>query len=260
MAESFEDFVASDLAAAEGGEDFREPTDSPIEEEPPIPDDTPEEITPEEAATTDIPLPSDSPIEADAGHLTSLVCDCCLEQNLTHNSTIECAGCGKPFCLHYASNIDVQYCVNCMSDVSVEKSVITKTYEHRNEETGQLSFYRRRAREIKISGLDWLFAQRKIPELTDSELDLTIEYHRNILQLMIAEQEKKRTAYMHRNAGVKVHIVSPAAGVTSTTTTTVKKTRTVSKEKATEQLNALLKDLLSKGLKPEDIARMVGKK
>jgi hypothetical protein len=240
---------------------FPESTDSPIEEEPPIPTDEPEEITPEEATATTIPLPSDSPIDEDPGHLTSLVCDSCLELNLTHKSSIECAGCGKSFCLHYASNIDVQYCVNCMSDVSVSKSVITKSYEHRNEETGQLSYYRRRAREIKIDGLDWLFAQRKIPELSDAELDLTIEYHRNILQLMIAEQEKKHAAYLHRNAGVKVHFAStPAAGVTSTTTTTVKKTRTVSKQKATEQLNALLKDLLAKGLKPEDIAKMVGKK
>jgi hypothetical protein len=222
------------------------------------PNDEPEEITAEEAISTDIPL---VPAE-ETGHLTALVCDVCLELNLTHpKSIIECARCGKAFCYHYASSIDVQFCVNCMSDMIVEKSTITKTYEHRNDETGQLSFYRRRAREIKIGGLDWLFAQRKIPELSDTELDLTIEYHRNILGLMIAEQEKKRADKMHRYAGVRIHIpTNSTTDITHSTVTTVKKTRTISKNKATEQLATILKDLLAKGMTPEAIAKMVGGK
>ena len=261
MAEPIE-FVTENLEDEFRDVEQQESSDSPIEESSnsmfEIPTDEPEEITAEEAISTDIPL---VPVE-ETGHLTALVCDVCLELNLTHPKSIrECARCGKAFCYHYASSIDVQFCVNCMSDMTVEKRTITKTYEHRNDETGQLSFYRRRAREIKISGLDWLFAQRKIPELSDTELDLTIEYHRNILGLMIAEQEKKRADKMHRYAGVRIHIpTNSTTDITHSTVTTVKKTRTISKNKAAEQLATILKDLLAKGMTPEAIAKMVGGK
>jgi mRNA-degrading endonuclease toxin of MazEF toxin-antitoxin module len=140
----------------------------------------------------------------------------------------------------------------------VAKSVITKTYKHKNAE-GQTVFYRRRAREIQISGLDWLFAQRKIVELSDLELDLSIEYHRNILSLMCTEQEQRRTAKMHRYAGVKIHLTPSTTGVNQTTTTTVKKTRTVSKTKAQEQIAALLKNMAAKGMTMDKIAAMLKK-
>ena len=224
------------------------------EEDSPVPSDEPEEVSEEEAKTTDIPLGAQ-----EEPHLTSTVCDVCLELNLTHKpEIIYCARCSKPFCYHFASSIDVQYCVNCMSDISVSKSVITKTYEHKNEETGQKTFYRRKAREIQVGGLDWLFAQRKIVEISDMELDLVIEYHRNILGLEISEQETRRTAKMHRYAGVKFHIPTPATTTaTSGTSTTTKRTRTISKNKAAEQLAALLKSVQSKGITAEQIAQML---
>jgi hypothetical protein len=238
-------------------------SDSPIEEDSElpvevfVPTDEAEEITAEEAATTDIPLPTST---EDAGNLTQTVCDCCLELNLTTKTVIKCERCEQAFCYHFASSVDPMYCVNCLSDISMQKSVITKTYEHTNPETGEHTFYRRRAREIKIDGLDWLFAQRKITELSDVELDLMIEYHRNILSLMITEGEQRRTAKMHRYAGVKMRIATPSSTtVTDSTHTTVKKVRTVSKNKAAEQMAALLKSMLAKGMTAEMIARMVKK-
>jgi YesN/AraC family two-component response regulator len=238
-------------------------SDSPIEEDSElpvevfVPTDEAEEITAEEAATTDIPLPAP---EEDAGHLTCTVCDCCLELNLTTKTVITCQRCEQAFCYHFASSVDPMYCVNCLSDISMQKSLITKTYEHTNPETSEHTFYRRRAREIKIDGLDWLFAQRKITELSDVELDLMIEYHRNILSLMITEGEQRRAAKMHRYANVKLHIATPSSTtVTDSTHTTVKKVRTVSKNKAAEQMAALLKSMLNKGITAEMIARMVKK-
>lgn len=223
-----------------------------------VPDDTPEPITPTEALESTIPLKTEeTPEEA---HIASLVCECCLELNLTTKSVIRCARCESAFCFHFASNIDAQYCVNCMSEMSVSKSVITKTYEHVNPETGGVSFYRRKAREIKIEGLDWLFAQRKIKELSDVELDMSIEYHRNTYSLMIAESEKRRNDKMHRFAGVRVRIPTPSTTtVTNGTTTTVKKTRTVSKTKGTEQLAALLSSLQSQGMSMQDILKALKK-
>lgn len=219
-----------------------------------LPTDEAEEISPEEAASTDIPLVQ-GPAEED--HLASLVCESCQELNLTTKSIITCARCGKPFCFHFASSVDPMYCVNCLSDVSMEKSIITKTYKHENAE-GVQTFYRRKAREIKIGGTDWLFAQRKIYELSDVELDLMIEYHRNILALMIDEQTQQRIAKLHRYAGVEVHIKTPSTtDVAHTTTTTTKRTRTVSKNKQSEQLAALLKQMQHKGMSINDIAKAI---
>lgn len=199
--------------------------------------------------------------DLDKGHLTELVCEACLELNLTSKSAIVCARCGKAFCLHYASTIDVQYCVNCMSDVGITKEVITKTYEHKSAETDQVTFYRRRARQMRIFGLDWLFAQRKINDLSDVELDLDIEYHRNLMKLMIDEQERRKNEKMHRYAGMRVVLPTPATTtVSSVKQTTVKKSSTVSKSKSTEQLQALLSSMKAKGVTMESLAQLLKKK
>ena len=232
-------------------------SDEEAEDTDTVPTDEPELISESEAASTDIPLAAQ---DEEAQHLTSTVCDSCLELNLLTKSSIACARCGQAFCLHFASTVDAQYCVNCMSDISITKQVITKSYEHSNPETGARSFYRRRAREIQIKGLDWLFAQRKIAELADVELDLAIEYHRNIEQLMIAEQERRRNAKMHRYAGVSFKIApTPGTEVTDSKTTTVKKSRTVSKNKQAEQLAALLKSMMAKGVDINSLAEKLGK-
>ena len=224
----------------------------------PVPDDTAEEITPEEAPLSDITIPLQEELEE--AHVASIVCDVCLELNLTTKSVIRCARCEKAFCFHFASNIDAQYCVNCMSEMSVSKNLVTKTYEHKNDETGAISFYRRKAREIKIEGLDWLFAQRKIADLADVELDMAIEYHRNICSLMISESERRKNEKMHRYAGMKVSIPTPATTtVTTGTTTTVKKTKTVSKDKAGEQVAAILASLQAKGMSVQDILKAIKK-
>lgn len=216
----------------------------------------PEEIAPADILPGEVIVPED---DGPKGHLTELVCDCCLELNLVTKSVIKCPNCEQAFCLHFASTIDAQYCVNCMSDMSVTKQIITKTYEHRNAETGETKFYRRNARSIKIEGLDWLFSQRKIYELNDEELDLSIEYHRNIMQLMLMEQEQRRVEKLHRYANVVIKAPPSAAKVTNTTVTTTKKTRTVTKDKAAEQLQALMRSMLAKGLTPAQIQAMFKK-
>jgi hypothetical protein len=244
--QEIEEFDLEDESSEEEGLGVELPiTDEPIEI-------SPEEIAPEEVVVAEN-------AQEEKGHLKELVCDCCLELNLVTKSCIQCARCGVAFCLHYASTIDAQYCVNCMSNVSVTKEVVTKTYKRMSAETGETHFYRRRARSIKIGGLDWLFSQRKISELTDVELELSIEYHKNILNLMIAEQERRKNEKMHRYANVVFKPTKSAAKVTDTTTTTVKKTRTVSKDKASEQLQAIMKAMLAKGLSVEQIQAMLRK-
>ncbi|MDR3392466.1 MAG: hypothetical protein P4L77_12115 [Sulfuriferula sp.] len=216
-----------------------------------VPTDEPEPVTEAEAQTADIPLPAREPEEP---HIAHLVCEVCLELNLTTKSVIRCGKCEQAFCYHFGSAIDPQFCINCMSDMSVTKSTITKSYESINPETGEKSFYRRRAREIKIDGLSWQFAQRRIIELADVELDMTIEYHRNICSLLIDESERRRNEKIHRYANVKMVIPTPATtNVKDSTTTTTKKSRTVSKTKAQEGVAAILQSMLAKGMSMQDI-------
>lgn len=222
-----------------------------------VPSDEAEEVTPEEAAQATIPFQREE--EEEVPHLTSLVCEVCNELNLTTKvERIEtCMKCGQIFCLHFCSAVDVSYCVNCMSDVWVTKQTVTKSYEHKNEETGAVTYYRRRATDIKIGGLSWLFAQRKIATLSDVELDLDIEYHRNIYSLLIAEAERRRNEKMHRYAGVKQ--VRIPSGATVTTKTEVKKTRTISKNKAAEQAAAILSSMKAKGINLDEILKALKK-
>jgi hypothetical protein len=225
-----------------------------------VPTDEAIPVTAEEAAS--LGVAQDENKEPEEPHIAQLVCDVCLELNLTTKAVVEkCVRCGQAFCFHFQSAIDSQYCVNCMSDVSVTKSVITKTYTHTNQETGEQSFYRRRAREIKIDGLSWLFAQRKIVELSDVELDMAIEYHRNIYSLMMDEAERRRNEKMHRYANTPFKIPTPTTTkVTDNTQTTVKKSRTTSKTKAGETVAALLQSMLAKGMTIEQIIAAATKK
>lgn len=190
-------------------------------------------------------------------HIASTVCETCQELNLTQKQhIITCLRCEQAFCYHFTSSVDAQYCVNCMSDISVTKQVITKEYVHRDDERQVTSVYRRRAREVQIKGLDWLFAQRRIADLSDAELDLQIEYHRNILQLLLIEQEQRRTARLHRYAGVKISIPRKSVDNTkteNTTTTTVKRTKTVSKNKQAEQVAAILNSMQAGGMSLDQI-------
>jgi hypothetical protein len=223
-----------------------------------VPTDTPEPITAEEAASLGVAAEPGQ----EEPHIVQLVCECCLELNLTTKAVVEkCARCDQAFCYHFQSAIDSQYCVNCMSDISVTKNLITKTYTHTNPETGEQTFYRRRAREIKIEGLSWLFAQRKIIELSDVELDMAIEYHRNIYSLMMDEAERRRNEKIHRYANTPFKIPTPVTTkVSDSTQTTVKKSRTASKTKAGETVATLLQDMLRRGMKIEDIIAAVSKK
>ena len=196
-------------------------------------------------ATSEVMLPEEN----------SNVCEACLSENLIKQVGIRsCNKCKKPFCVHYASKIDTQYCVDCMSDVAVTVDKITVTYEHYNEATDTVTTYSRRGKKITIDGFDWLFTQRKIPALTDAELPMAIEYHQTYCRLLIAEAEQRRTEKAHRFAGVKMQTAS-----TSTTTIVSKSTQTKSTKQAA-QLSALMSAMIAKGMTMEQIKQMLGGK
>lgn len=193
-----------------------------------------------------------------------LVCDACFEQNLTSNVHIQkCVICSEPYCGHHASTIDPSHCGDCLYDVTVQIDTITKIESSSTSaEAGSVTRRTRKARQIKIGGLHWLFVQRKIPDLTEEELTLAIEYHRGLYDGLIYEREVRRSEHLHRNAGKQVKI--PSISNTETTiTTTVKKsrvTKSLKPDKAAANFASAIQELMKHGLSVEQIKTAIAAK
>src|SRR5277367_4023300 len=70
--------------------------------------------------------------------LDNLVCDICLEKNLTEDIHVQtCVVCEEPYCLHHASIVDPTHCAECLHDVTVTFETIKKTETHLNHITNQ---------------------------------------------------------------------------------------------------------------------------
>lgn len=185
------------------------------------------------------------------------VCRVCLESNLTEEIKIsKCEKCGSRYCIHFASNVDPKNCIECLSDVSMIREVVVKTYVHESydEETDKVTTteYKRRARLLRLEGMDWLFAQRKIATLSDDALLLAIEYHRDLLQGLLLEREERRNKQAHRYANVNFQV-----DTSKEKSTEVKTTKKISSTKAQANANAVLQSMLAAGMKPEDILKIL---
>jgi hypothetical protein len=187
------------------------------------------------------------------------VCVSCQEANLlTEIKVSRCTSCNKLYCLHFASNIDPAQCIECLSNVTMLKEVVTKTYEHYNEETDVVTVYKRRAKSIRLEGMDWLFAQRKIKDMSDDSLELAIEYHRQLLfNGLIAEREARRVKYAHRNAGLPLPAMSPAKDSATEAVTTTKVTKQIKSTKNAAAANGLLQSMLAQGLNMTQIMALL---
>lgn len=188
--------------------------------------------------------------------LDNIVCDVCLEQNLTENIHIQrCTTCNDEYCMHHSSVIDPGQCEQCCSDVKVEISTIKKVII--DSKVGHIRS--RKARQITLGGLHWLFAQRKIQDMGDDDLIRAIEYHRAIYDSLIYEREKRRAETFHRNANKPFKVPQNH----STTTKTVKTVKTVQAKTAptAEGMNTQFKALIDAGFTKEQIiALIMGKK
>lgn len=190
----------------------------------------------------------------------SKTCRNCQVANLSEDVRIaRCKRCSSIYCVHFASSIDPAFCVECLSNVTLNKEIITKTYthEHYDEETDTTTTteYKRRAKSIRLEGLDWLFIQRKIVQMRDEELELAIEYHREILHAMLAEREDRKAKFLHRYAGVKPS--TETVNIDGSTTTTVKKTRTISSTKAAATASSVLESMLNSGTDAATLLKML---
>lgn len=110
----------------------------------------------------------------------------------TASPTRVCAKCSREYCAHYASVIDIQYCGNCMEDVNIE---IYKKRDYKN---------------IKLHGTDFYFAERVIPQMSDAQIDINIEYYSAMLSGLILERQERKIERQTRLSKIKLNLVEPA--------------------------------------------------
>lgn len=193
------------------------------------------------------------------------ICLLCKEHNLTDQVTFnKCKRCDEIYCLHFASTVDPAYCTYCLNDIQVTEEVITKTETHYNEQTDKIYERKRRAKRISMGGMHWLFQARKISMLTDTELEVAIEYHRDILNNMLYEREERRVQHFARNRGKALPVRFSGNSVTESSTETIvtkqTKVKNATKADPAAQLAEALKILMGSGMSAEDIAKMAVKK
>ena len=169
-----------------------------------------------------------------------------------------CKRCAIAYCKHFASTIDFHYCANCLDDFSVVETIETKTTEYTNEHGVVTSRKRQMAKNLKLTGTDWLFAQYAIENLTDEELVETIEYHRNIASLMLMERETRKTEEYKKLAGIKVRVITKEPKGDGKDK--APKTPKAKKEPDQNAIFAALQTLLSANMTPEQIMALGGKK
>ena len=92
--------------------------------------------------------------------------------------------------------------------------------------------------------------------MSDDSLMLAIEYHREILSGMLSEREQRKNKFMHRYAGVTY---TPPVDAATTTSTTVKKTKTISSNKAAATASGLMQAMLAQGWTIEKIQALMEK-
>jgi hypothetical protein len=195
------------------------------------------------------------------------VCSTCLYDNLLSDIGIRtCAHCSEPFCLHHASTFDaVYYCSQCCTDLAITRSVITKTSEVLLADEEKPRSITRKAVKTILSGAAWLFEQRRISAMSDAELAISITYHQQDLNLLLSERSRRQIEEAHKRAnGIRIAVPSSTNGAkkvtvtekTTSTKTTVK--AAVSPEKKMEQAQALIDQMISKGISQEQLLKILG--
>lgn len=189
----------------------------------------------------------------------------CVECAKNESSKL-CDRCGIAYCSHNASRIDFRYCRNCMSDFSITESIETKIIEYHNEEGVITSRKRQLARNLKLQGTDWLFAQAAILDLNDDELASSIEYHRNIASVLLMERETRRTEQLNKLAKVKIRIAKREDLDDTLAVKRTKKgsatTKTATKPTKAPDITGAIATLFKAGLSDADIVKLLikGKK
>jgi hypothetical protein len=197
-------------------------------------------------------------MEEQAPDPVSIVCLPCTEENLTDKIFLgRCVDCNRLYCSHRASVVDSNYCSDCLSDVTltIEKIHVVETVV--SPKSGNSYTKTQTGRRIVLGGAQWLFHQRRIKELTDDELELSIQYHFTTYIGLIKERDQRKAEHMRRNEKKLYKISEPIVGkpVNSTTKTTTKTTKTTKPLGHAAKVQAMFAQMAAMGLSAEDLLK-----
>lgn len=182
--------------------------------------------------------------------------------NCDRNSlTKSCAKCGVAFCKHFTSNIDIAFCANCVSDITIKESIIEKEVR-REHSDGSYSFPRTYvARKLVLMNVDWLFINKAIEDSTDAEIEASIEYHKVHCDLMMQERSSRQLERSRKLASIKiVHTSRKSQHELEQTANKSKKKQPKETITTAEDLLKMLETLLKSGLSMEAIQALSGGK
>ncbi len=173
------------------------------------------------------------------------------------SQTKSCKKCAVVYCKHFQSNIDLNYCANCISDIAIKETIIEKEVEHIRP-NGTVSFSRKyQATMIKLQGVDWLFANQLIEHSTDAEIDAAIEYHRANVDMMLMERESRKQERSRKLAGIRIVHTPRESQHEREKKASKTRTKTKVKDEGQSLLDALTQ-LAKAGLTQEQIIAMIG--
>lgn len=161
-----------------------------------------------------------------------------------------CKGCGNPLTPENISKTDFSFCNNCLHDVSVTITKVTKTeivedYDLEQDKPVPIETREFKARQIKIEGPDWVFHSKIISQMTEDELRIGIQFRKASVSLMESELvERKIKKEKAQFGGVRIggNVVTSK---TSKEVKTTKTTRSVKKDPVQQLLELLSKSGLS---------------
>lgn len=185
---------------------------------------------------------------------------CCVTCD-SRSLTKSCIKCGVVYCKHHASKIDLRYCSECIGEIKVTESIIEKTVEHIKAD-GSISFSRKyQAKMIKLEGVDWLFASHLIENMSDADIEATIEFHKSNVDLMLMERQSRQQERARKLAGIKItYVTRKSQHEIEKDEERRTKTKVKTKKDQGQMIMDALTQLAKSGMTQAQIIEMLGRK
>lgn len=161
------------------------------------------------------------------------------------SDTKHCIKCSRPFCPEHSSKISPNACKECFSEFAAVVEKYTRIDEEYNEKTDSVVSHKSTSRRIRLDGPDYVWYSIAIQRLTDEELALSFQFHRFMVSLL----EHVTTVRVVKKSQELAKL--PSRGITTSTTTEIRKTRKVKQQKSLREI------LIGSGITDEAVLKQM---
>lgn len=171
-------------------------------------------------------------VELKTPPILEIQCAFCLAETKSEVSldTKHCIKCTRPFCPEHSSKISPNACKECFSEFAAVVEKYTRIDEEYNEKTDSVVSHKSTSRRIRLDGPDYVWYSLAIQRLTDEELALSFQFHRFMVSLL----EHVTTVRIVKKSNELAKM--PSRGLTTSTTTEIRKTRKVKQQKSLREI------------------------